>query len=107
LAHDNSASNSSVESVTTMQHDGGDKTPTPVVLRGNQLVHKFNSTTPDKVQVLLAVFRVARKNVDLVLSMNIPRAAEGEAVEAEYQGAQSDFEVAVKSLRILDFDLFV
>jgi len=90
-----------------MQHDGGDKTPTPVVLRGSQLVRKFNSTAPNKIHVLLAVFRVVSKNVDLVLSMNIPRTAEGEAVDAEYQGAQSDFEVAVKSLRILDFDLFV
>ena len=90
-----------------MQHDGGDKTPAPVVLRGNQLVRKFNSTAPVKIYILLAVFRVASKNVDLVLSMNIPRTAEGEVVDAEHKEVQSDFEVAVKSLRILDFDLFV
>jgi len=90
-----------------MQHNRGDETPTPVVLRGNQLVRKFNSTAPDRIRVLLAVFRLVGKNVDLVLSMNVPRTVEGEVADAEYREAQCDFETAVKSLRILDFGLFV
>ena len=107
MADDNSASSSSVESVTTIQHNRGDDTPGAIVLRGNQLVRKFNSMVPDKICVLLAVFRVVSKNVDLVLSMNVPRTVEGEVTDVEYQDAQRDFEIAVKSLRILDFGLFV
>ncbi|KAF9653043.1 Mog1p/PsbP-like protein [Thelephora ganbajun] len=108
LAHDNSATSSSVESVTKIPNNRGDKTPSPVVLKGTQFVRKFNSTVPDIIHVLLAVFRVESKNVDLVLSMNIPlQTAEGETDYTEYQRAQRDFETAVKSLRILDFDLFV
>lgn len=111
-----------VESVTAMPNDGGDKTPTPVVLKGNQLVRKFNSTVPDTIHILLAVFRVVSRSrrglnsgidpifapVDLVLSMNIPlRTAEGKATDAEYEEAQHDFETAVKSLSIINFGLFV
>ena len=90
-----------------MQHDRGDDTPIPVVLRGNQLVRKFNSTTPDEIHVLLAVFRIVSKNIDLVLSMNVPRTVEDGVADAKYQEAQRDFEIAVKSLHVLDFGLFV
>ena len=108
LADDNSAVSSSVGSVTTILNNGGDKNPTPIVLKGNQLVHKFNSTVPDEILILLAIFRVASKKVDLVLSMNIPlQTAGGEAAGAKCQEAQHDFETAVKSLHILDLDLFV
>jgi hypothetical protein len=108
LAHDNSAASSSVESVTTIPNNRGEETPSPIFLRGNQLVPKFNSTVPDTICVLLAVFRVEEKNADLVLSMNVPLlTAEGKIDDAEYQGAQRDFETAVESLRILDFGLFV
>jgi len=91
-----------------MPNNGGDKTPSPTVLKGNQLVRKFNSTVPDTIRILLAVFRVESKKVDLVLSMNVPlRTAEGETDDSKYQLAQRDFETAVKSLRVLNFDLFV
>jgi len=108
LADDNSAGSSFVESVATIPNNRGDETPSPIVLKGDQLVRKFNSTVPDTIRILLAVFRVESKNVDLVLSMNIPlETVEGKTDNAEYQRAQHDFETAVKSLRILDFDLFV
>lgn len=98
----------SVESIATMPNDREDETPSPIVLKGSQLVRKFNSTVPDAIHILLAVFRVVSKNVDLVLSMNIPlRTVEDEVDDDEYQSAQRDFETAVKSLRIRDFGLFV
>lgn len=97
-----------MESVTTIPNNRGEGTPSPIFLRGKQLVPKFNSTVPDTVCVLLAVFRVEEKSADLVLSMNIPLlTAEGKIDDSKYQGAQRDFEIAVESLRILDFGLFV
>ena len=107
LAHDNSALSSSVESVTKTWNERGDKTPSPTVLKGTQLVRKFNSTVPDKIYILLALFRVESKNADLVLSMNIPpHTAEGDINEDKSHQAQCDFETAVESLQIIKFDLF-
>jgi hypothetical protein len=108
LAHDNSAASSFVESVTKIPNDRGDKTPSPIVLKGTQLVRKSNSTVPDTIQILLAVFRVENKSVDLVLSMNIPlQTAEGNIDNIIYQRAQDDFMASAESLRIEDFSLFV
>jgi len=108
LADDNSATARSVENVTTIRNNGGDKTPTPTVLVGTQTVRKFNSTVPDTIRILLAVFRIVSKDVDLVLSMNVPlQTAEGETADAIYQEAQRDFGTAVKSLQIIDLGLFV
>jgi len=107
LADDNSAESCSVESITTIPNGRGDRTPSPIVLKGNQLVTKSKSTVPDAICVLLAVFRVESKNVDLVLSMNIPlQTVEGKIDDAEHKRAQDDFKIAVKSLNILNFDLF-
>lgn len=108
LAHDNSAASSSVETVTKMPYDWGDGTPSPIILKGTQLVPKFNSAVPDAIRVLLAVFRIESKNVDLALSMNIPlQTTEGGTGEEEHQRAEHDFNTAVESLRIIDFGLFV
>jgi len=108
LAHDNSAISSSVESIAKNWNDTEGETPSPTVLKGAQLVCKFNSKESHKICILLAVFRVESKKIDLVLSMNIPPdIAEGGAGHIEYQRAQSDFEIAVKSLQIIDFGLFV
>jgi hypothetical protein len=108
LADDNSAASSSIERVTRIPKDKGDDTPSPVILQGTQLVRKFNSAVLDTIYILLAVFRIESKNVDLVLSMNIPlETVEGKADDAKCQQAQLDFDTAVKSLRILDFGLFV
>jgi hypothetical protein len=108
LADDNSAASSSVESVTKMSYDWRDGTPSPIILKGTQLVRKFNSAVPDTIRVLLAVFRIESKNVDLALSMNIPlQTAEGGTGDDEYQRAERDFNTAVESLRIINFGLFV
>jgi len=108
LAKDNSAEASSVESVTKLPKDKGDDTPSPIVLQGTQLVRKFNSPVPDRIRILLAAFRIKSKNVDLVLSMNIPlETVEGKVDDAKHKQAQLDFDTAVKSLRILDLGLFL
>jgi len=108
LAEDNSAADSSIERVTRVPKGEDDSTPSPIVLQGTQLVRKFNYTTPDTIRILLAIFRVESKNVDLVLSMNIPLATvEGKLDDDAYQRARLDFDTAVKSLSILDFGLFV
>ena len=108
LAHDNSATSSSIKSVTEIANDRGDETPSPIVLKGIQLVRKFNSTVLDTIYILLAVFRVKSKNVDLVLSMNIPLETPDDDIDdVKYEQAQRNFETAVESLRIIDFDLFV
>lgn len=108
MAHDNSATSSSVKGVTKILDNRGDETPSPIVLKGTQLVPKFNSTAPDTVHILLAVFRVKTKNVDLVLSMNIPlETSEGGTDDTRYKRAERDFETAVETLHIIDFGLFV
>ena len=108
MADDNSAASSSIERVTGIPKDKGDDTPSPIVLQGTQLVRKFNSVVLDTIHILLAVFRIESKNVDLVLSMNVPlETVEGKVDDARYQQARLDFDTAVKSLRILDFGLFV
>ena len=108
MADDNSAASSSIERVARIPKDEGDDTPSPIVLQGTQLARKFNSVVLDTIHILLAVFRIESKNVDLVLSMNIPlEAVEGKVDDAKYQQARLDFDTAVKSLRILDFGLFV
>jgi len=105
LAGDNSAASSSIERVSRIPGDRGGDTPSPIVLHGTQLVHKFNSAVLDTVRIFLAVFRIKSKNVDLVLSMNVPlETVEGRVDDTKYQ---LDFDTAVKSLHVLDFGLFV
>ncbi|KAI0083993.1 Mog1p/PsbP-like protein [Irpex rosettiformis] len=108
LAHDNSATDSNVLNVEVRTESQGD-TPPPIILHGTQAVPKFNSTTPDEVHILLALYRVQSKNVDLVLSMNAPTKTSGDgAISADgLAAAKRDFDVAATSLKILDFELFV
>lgn len=107
IAHDNSATSQTVsEVVQTTQSQG--QTPAPVLLAGTQTVPKFNQTQPDEVQIRLALYRVESKNVDFVMSMNIPtKSADGGAVSpAGLAQAQKVFEIAAPSLNIVDFGLF-
>lgn len=89
-------------------NDRGDDTPSPIVLTGTQKVKKFNHNTPDDVRIILALYRVVSKNVDLVMSINIPlRTSEGQAVSDKDQlDAKQVFDTAAKSLQIVDFGLF-
>lgn len=78
------------------------------MLVGKQQVRKFNRTSPDNVRILMAIYRVESKNVDLVLTLNAPAtAADGAALdEAGWQAVKSAFETTSRSLKIIDFGLF-
>ncbi|KAF8969805.1 hypothetical protein BDZ97DRAFT_160880 [Flammula alnicola] len=108
LAHDNSARSATVESVVMIPNDRGDGTPSAIVLKGVQMVPKFNHTTPDKVQIFMALFRVESKAADLVLTFNVPvESVDGGAVDSGgLENAEADFNTFVRSLRIVDFGLF-
>ena len=72
------------------------------------MVQKFNKQTSDEVRILLALYRVPNKKVDLVMTMNVPTtsAGGGASSESEYTSAKETFEIAAKSLRIVDYGLF-
>ncbi|RPD79852.1 Mog1p/PsbP-like protein [Lentinus tigrinus ALCF2SS1-7] len=108
LAHDNDAKTKQVNETTDVPNGSDGTTPDPVVLYGTQTVQKFNSQSADEVRILLALYRVLDRNIDLVMTMNVPMAsADGGAVsEEDWNEAKAAFEIAAKSLRILDYGLF-
>ncbi|KAH9901178.1 Mog1p/PsbP-like protein [Cubamyces lactineus] len=108
LAHDNDAKSKTVNETTDVNNDSNGATPNPVILYGTQLVQKFNSQTTDEVRILLALYRVPHKNVDLVMTMNVPMtSADGGAVsEDDWGSARGIFDEAARSLRIVDYGLF-
>jgi hypothetical protein len=113
VAHDNSALSSSVDTIFAPSHPPPESdTPSSVTLIGYQLVTKFNRPNPDKVRILLALYRVQRAhvNIDFVVTCNVPldpSLSDAElAADPLCQGAQRDFEQVVQSLRIVDYGLF-
>lgn len=94
--------------ITIIPNDRGDDTPSPIALYGTQLVQKFNRASADDVRVLMALYRVETKGVDLVLTMNVPITSsdDGAVGEEGFTTARADFDSAVRSLRIVDFGLF-
>lgn len=72
------------------------------------MIPKFNKTEADRVSVLLALYRIEDKKIDLVVSANIPTVAEdgGAVDEAGYESVKADFDTLVRSLCIVDFGLF-
>ncbi|KAF9466385.1 hypothetical protein BDZ94DRAFT_1251830 [Collybia nuda] len=109
LAHDNTAVSATVDDVSVIPNDRGDDTPSAAVLSGIQSVRKFNQPTPDTVQILMALYRVERKNVDLVVTFNIPtQSNDGGAVGSQgLETAKSHFYSFVQSLHIVDYGLFI
>ena len=107
LAHDNSAISPSLTEVWNIPNGRGDETPSAIALRGVQHVQKFNRTTLDEVHILMAIFRVDDKNVDLVVTFNVPVPSDDNSAHEGLASARTEFETFVRSLRIIDFDLFV
>ena len=110
LAHDNDAVTSTVEIVNTPAQQPQSSSPVVLsVLQGTQEVPKFNRTHPDTVKILLAVYRVVDKGIDLVMTFNVPVQTEKAGSAVDEQGAQrwlGAYEAAVPSLKIVDFGLF-
>lgn len=112
IAHDNDAQTAVVHAIEQVPATSTDTNTTPpaIILYGTQHVAKFNRPTPDEVRIFLAVFRVASKNVDLVLTFNVPVVTEdnkGASDGAGLTAAKLQFEEAVRSLKIVDLGLFV
>lgn len=84
------------------------RTPSPILLSGVQHVQKFNRTAVDKVYIFLAVYRIESKNVDLVLSVNVPYVTEGgPPMDSTTLGTiERQYLTAASSLHIIDFNLF-
>ncbi|KAG8698579.1 hypothetical protein FRC09_007161 [Ceratobasidium sp. 395] len=115
LAHDNDVG-TQPESTTIQQV----VIPTPSepinplvlsVLRGTQLVPKFNRIHPDTVKLFLAVYRVHEKNIDVVLVFNVPVEAEKEGSAVPFGGEKyiawvNAFEEATRTFKIVDYGLF-
>ncbi|THU99357.1 Mog1p/PsbP-like protein, partial [Dendrothele bispora CBS 962.96] len=108
LAHDNSATSSEVLSVDIVPNDRGDLTPSAVLLSGFQTVTKFNRTAQDQVRILMALYRVEDRGIDLVVTFNVPvTSQDGGAVDSNgFETARQQFDTFVRSLRIVDFGLF-
>ncbi|KAJ7752074.1 hypothetical protein B0H16DRAFT_1547312 [Mycena metata] len=109
LAHDNEAISSAVDAVGVIPNTRGDKTPKAITLTGVQSVAKFNKVDEDQVRVLMALFRVEDKRVDLVVTFNVPVQSQDQgAVDQEgWNTMQNHFDAFVRSLCIVDFGLFV
>jgi hypothetical protein len=83
--------------------------PPPTVLTGKQTVAKYNHTTPDEAEILLAMFRIAENDVDLVLSFNLHSVTangEGAVDEAGQERVRAVFDETIRSLKVVDFGLF-
>jgi len=108
LAHDNSAVSARVDAVDVIPNGRGDATPLAIVLYGVQEVPKFNRRVPDEVHIFMALYRVEQKNIDLVVTSNVPTCSEdGGAVSEEGLAvARGHFDTFVRSLQIVDFGLF-
>ncbi|EST05064.1 Ran-interacting Mog1 protein [Kalmanozyma brasiliensis GHG001] len=106
LAHDNSASSSTVhETHTISQATIPPATPQPATLTGTQLVRKFGKATEpeEPVNIRVALWRLPAKGIDLVLSVNEPGKTQDTPQASQ---AQDAFESAAASLCIRDWDLF-
>ncbi|KAG8853494.1 hypothetical protein FRB96_008096 [Tulasnella sp. 330] len=116
LAHDNDALSSTVEEA---QKPSGTVSASPpaqpacISLVGTQIVSKFNKPAEqaDQVKIFLAVWRVDAKNIDVVMSINVPvvTGADENQKGVGQKGvdwARVAWEKAKTTLKIEDFELF-
>jgi len=117
LAHDNDATSSQIDTVLPSQNT--DKGPSPPAqpacysLIGTQTVPKFNKRAQqaDTVRILLGLWRVDARNIDVVFSVNVP-VVTGSDLNARGVGqpgmdwAQAAWEHAKSTFEIHDWGLF-
>jgi hypothetical protein len=109
IAHDNDAVSSSVDEVNEIPYNR-DEIPSIVILRGRQGVKKFNRTSVDDLRIFMALYRLEKRGVDLVLSLNFPMMNTRDGVirtEEQYNTAKEMFLSIATSLHVVDFGLFV
>ncbi|KAG8992230.1 hypothetical protein FRB94_014652 [Tulasnella sp. JGI-2019a] len=116
LAHDNDASSSTTEETyppSGVIAASPPAQPACTALVGTQLVAKFNKPPEqaDHVKIFLAVWRVEGKNIDVVMSINVPviTGADGNQKGVGQEGvdwARTAWERARATLTIEDFGLF-
>ena len=108
IAHDNDAVSFSVDDVNEIPIRHNVEIPFIMILHGRQGARKFNRTSVDEVRISLALYRLERKGVDLVLSLNFPMKTEDAVVrtEEQYDTAKETFRSIATSLHIVDFGLF-
>ncbi|WFD32919.1 hypothetical protein MSPP1_003972 [Malassezia sp. CBS 17886] len=103
IAHDNEALSSEViwdEPPASSDACAPGATPAPALLYGTQRIRKFGKATEEStVNIFVAVWRLESKKIDLVLSVNDPRAGAPDAT-ADW------FRSAAQSLQIRDWGLF-
>jgi len=71
-------------------------------------VTKFNRHTADNVVILVTLYRVPSKDIDVVFSINIPDRRHDLGVEQdpEIRVWKDRFLTAARSLRIIDYGVF-
>jgi hypothetical protein len=110
IAHDNDALFSSVDEVNEIPHNRDVEIPSIIILRGRQSVKKFNKTSVDDLRIFVALYRLKKNGVDLVLSFNFPMNTGEEGItrtEEQYNTAKETFLSTAASLHVVDFALFV
>uniref|UniRef100_A0A7S1APN3 Ran guanine nucleotide release factor n=1 Tax=Noctiluca scintillans TaxID=2966 RepID=A0A7S1APN3_NOCSC len=76
---------------------------------GEQMIAKFKEVSANKVEIHLCVIRLAEQETDIVVSFNSPSAIDPESSSAGATltvAPASVFEQIIKSLRIVDWNLF-
>jgi len=102
LAHDNEASSSSTLSYIKLPPDAD---PCLIMAVGTQRIRKFNQLEEDEVLILMAVYRLQSRGVDLVLTNNLPMPKEtGSSLDVNM--LKETFIKIARSMVIVDHNLF-
>lgn len=109
IAHDNDAISFSVDEVNEIPYNGSDEISSVIILRGRQGVKKFNRTSVDDLRIFMALYRLKKRNVDIVLSLNFPMNTGDGVVRTEEQcnTAKETFLSIAASFHVADYSLFV
>jgi hypothetical protein len=101
LAHDNEASSSSLSEMSLLT----DADPSLLMSSGIQRIKKFNRPEEDEVLILMAVYRLQSRGVDLVLTNNIPLSKQSDPT-LNIDNLKETFTTIAQSLVIVDQNLF-
>jgi len=109
LAHDDSALSATVEDVVVFAPNrDNSSSELSAILFGYQRVRKYNQPAPDDIRVLMALYRLEQKPIDVVVTFNIPvKSSDGGAVSDEgLITIRNHFSEFTGSLQIVNYELF-